>query len=293
MGKNYILENGLIAKFNLKEFRTMVHRTLCSNRRNGLKATKEEIFFDIAEKYNLSADSVKRWHKGNGSPQDIEKVENLADYFGISTEDLLLFDDSDITTISESKKEQTEMTIDNNVYEADPRLVIKRNEIPVQAEVRWFVRDVYIDLYKYISDYLYYDQYVETDRVSENRQDPGYPLFYVRQKINQYRMDLPEEAVDNLNKLADYLERIPFYKEIVNISSDFDDGTSFEEIKEFYDEYLDLDEYFSLVMEENVNIFSEENEERYKLVRLIDDYYKKVQEDFFSMSKSVLGKYFE
>ena len=217
----------------------------------------------------------------------------MADYFGISTEDLLLFDDSDITTISESKKEQTEMTIDNNVYEADPRMVIKRNEIPVQAEVRWFVRDVYIDLYKYISDYLYYDQYVETDRVSENRQDPGYPLFYVRQKINQYRMDLPEEAVDNLNKLADYLERIPFYKEIVNISSDFDDGTSFEEIKEFYDEYLDLDEYFSLVVEENVNIFSEENEERYKLVRLIDDYYKKVQEDFFSMSKSVLGKYFE
>lgn len=96
-----------------------------------------------------------------------------------------------------------------------------------------------------------------------------------------------------MNKLADYLERIPFYKEIVNISSDFDDGTSFGEIKEFYDEYLDLDEYFSLVMEENVNIFSEENEERYKLVRLIDDYYKKVQEDFFSMSKSVLGKYFE
>lgn len=293
MSKNYFLEDGLIAKFNLKEFRTMVSRKICSNRKNGLKATREEIFFDIAEKYNLSADSVKRWFKGNGSPQDIEKVKNLAEYFEISINDLLIFDDSDITTISESKKEQTKMDIDNNTYETDPRVVIKRNEIPVQAEIRWFVRDVYIDLYKYISDYLYYDQYVETDRVSENRQDPGYPLFYVRQKINQYRMDLPEEAVGSLNKLTDYLERIPFYKEIVDISSDFEDGTSFEEIKEFYNGYLDFDGYFNMVEEKGVNIFSEENEERYKLVRLIDDYYKKVQEDFFSMSKSVLGKYFE
>lgn len=130
-GKNYILEDGLMAKFNLSEFRTMVSRKICSNRKNGLKATKEEIFFEIADKYNLSADSVKRWYKGNGSPQDIEKVENLADYFGISIEDLLLFEDSDITTISECKKVQREMTIDNNAYEADPRLVIKRNDIPV------------------------------------------------------------------------------------------------------------------------------------------------------------------
>ena len=119
MSKNYILEDGLIAKFNLKEFRTMVSRKICSNRKNGLKATREEIFFDIAEKYNLSADSVKRWFKGNGSPQDIEKVKNLAEYFEISINDLLIFDDSDITTISESKKEQTKMDIDNNTYETD------------------------------------------------------------------------------------------------------------------------------------------------------------------------------
>lgn len=96
-----------------------------------------------------------------------------------------------------------------------------------------------------------------------------------------------------MNALAEYLEKIPFYKEIIWISMDFEEGTSFNEIKEFYDGYLNLERLFDLVTEKGINVFCESYEECGKLGGLIEEYYKKVQEDFFSMSKSVLGKYFE
>jgi len=296
MGKNYILEDESTAKFNLKEFRTLVSRRINNNRKNGLKATREEIFFDIQEKYTIPAETIKRWYKGNGSPQDIEKVENLAEYFEIIIDDLLIFDDSDVIQVvdnSETGKEQMKMKNYYKQYEEDPRLEIKRNDIPVNAEIRWFVRDVYIDLYKYITDVLFYDQIIETDNCPEMRQDPGYPLFYVKLKINQYRMDLPEEAVEGLYELAEYLERVPFYSEMNDLPEFFDENASEKEIIDYFEGWSLLGQYYSFALERNHNPLSMESEERSKVWMTATSFYEKVQQDFFNMAKRLLGQYFE
>ena len=107
-GNNYI--------FSVDRFRTAFGEMKQKKRKRTGKYSSTNLMYDIAEYVNVSEETVKKWYSGANGPGDIEKVKDLAKFFGLHYMDLLHRKESAIMEIEYNYKEETERDIILAVY---------------------------------------------------------------------------------------------------------------------------------------------------------------------------------
>ena len=176
-----------------------------------VKKSRQDLFEDIADKKGMSSSSINHWYNGHNAPNEIEKLQDIAEYLKIEWE---MFFVKEQVSEGENSMVNTEM-----IQKVEARVEMP----PVNTEINYsdeksVIRDIYHAMVDFIEEFkettaFHYD---ETDIFYEEIN--GYALFDalyeadkkckdIMKKVKKAMFDIPYEIYHNLELFVDgYLD---------------------------------------------------------------------------------------
>lgn len=273
--KTYQTEKGT-AIFDSKKFNDLIKETITKWKLEGKIANNKKVCEDLAQSIGYSEETFKRWKSRATSPKDLDCVKKVAKYFKVSYEELLIIN-SDIT--------ESEDCVNMNKTEKLNYDVPTAMDIPVNADKKWFIRDIYIDLCNFFTYSLFDEGGNCKDLPFEYREWDEYPIPMIKEKVRRFWLDIPQEALDIITGLIKFVENIPLFGEIVYC--DINKRNSFNGV--------DCKEYFDYLSDEMENEpkWDKVDSREFDIWIHLGGYYNTKMEIFMNMAKEGLCKYFE
>ena len=194
--------------FDTLRFREVVKKRLEKLRDKGNKISRQELFETIAEEKGLSSSSLNHWYNGHNAPNEIEKVQDVADVLEVDWRIIL-------------KKEQDsegEMKMINGEMiqkvEAKGELPSKSRDIDYSVEIN-VIRDIYHAMIDFIEEFrdttaFQYDDGTPIDYVQINAVEILDVMYEADKKcrailikIKKAMLDIPYEVYHNLRLFTD------------------------------------------------------------------------------------------
>lgn len=188
--QKYTLDEGREMIFSTEKFREALYKYQLRMRKDGMKLSRENLIEKLAEECHTSSGAMVHWVKGHNGPSDLEKVENLANALGISTEDLL-------ETENESSEEKIDMSN-----------IITENKIDYST-TKSVVRDLYTEMVGYIEMYRTVKDC--TYKTESNVLKPMFRNLYI--SFTKAKLDLPRALYVELHDfIVNYLQQMGCYQ---------------------------------------------------------------------------------
>lgn len=194
--------------FDTLRFREVVKKRLEKLRDKGNKISRQELFETIAEEKRVSSSSLNHWYNGHNAPNEIEKVQDVADVLEIDWRIIL-------------KKEQDsegEMKMINGEMiqkvEAKGELPSKSRDIDYSVEIN-VIRDIYHAMIDFIEEFrettaFQYDEETPIDYVQLGMFEHIDAIYEADKKCNaisikikKAMLDIPYEVYHNLKLFTD------------------------------------------------------------------------------------------
>lgn len=194
--------------FDTLRFREVVKKRLEKLRDKGNKISRQELFETIAEEKGVSSSSLNHWYNGHNAPNEIEKVQDVADVLEIDWRIIL-------------KKEQDsegEMKMINGEMiqkvEAKGELPSKSRDIDYSVEIN-VIRDIYHAMIDFIEEFrettaFQYDEETPIDYVQLGMFERIDAIYEADKKCNaisikikKAMLDIPYEVYHNLKLFTD------------------------------------------------------------------------------------------
>lgn len=194
--------------FDTLRFREVVKKRLEKLRDKGNKISRQELFETIAEEKRVSSSSLNHWYNGHNAPNEIEKVQDVADVLEVDWRIIL-------------KKEQDsegEMKMINGEMiqkvEAKGELPSKSRDIDYSVEIN-VIRDIYHAMIDFIEEFrettaFQYDEETPIDYVQLGMFERIDAIYEADKKCNaisikikKAMLDIPYEVYHNLKLFTD------------------------------------------------------------------------------------------
>lgn len=88
--QTYILPNGCTKTFDGTQFRALVKRRQQPEQNGDHRISQNAVMEDLADSVHVSFSAIKHWFNGHNAPGSPEIVGQIADYFGVEVEQLLM-----------------------------------------------------------------------------------------------------------------------------------------------------------------------------------------------------------
>ena len=204
--------NGCNYYFETIRFRDVIKKKLEELCDSGNKKSRQELFEDIADEKGVSSSAINHWYNGHNAPNEIEKIQDIANYLEIEWETFF-------------KKEQVLEGEKNMVNTEMIQKVEAKVEMPsVNKEVNYsdersVIRDIYHAIVDFIEEFrettaFHYDDETPIDYVRLSNGELIDMLYEADKKcrailieIKKAKFDIPYEVCNNLERFVNgYLE---------------------------------------------------------------------------------------
>lgn len=203
--------NGCNYYFETIRFRDVIKKKLEELRDSGNKKSRQELFEDIADEKGVSSSSINHWYNGHNAPNEIEKLQDIAEYLEIEWE---TFFKKEQVLEGEKAMVNTEMI---QKVEAKVEMPSVNKEVNYSDE-RSVIRDIYHAMVDFIEEFRETTAFYYGDSPIGYLENDGFELYDtlyyadkkckdILVKIKKAMIDIPYEICRNLEMFVNgYLD---------------------------------------------------------------------------------------
>lgn len=204
--------NGHNYYFETLRFRDVIKKKLDDLRDASNKKSRQELFEDIADEKGISSSSINHWYNGHNAPNEIEKIQDMAEVLGVEWETFLT---KELVLEGEKNMVNTEMI---QKVEAKEEMSSINKEVNYSDE-RSVIRDIYHAIVDFIEEFrettgFNYDDETPIDYVRLSNGEIIDMLYeadkkckMILVKIRKSMLDIPYDVCHNLERFVNgYLD---------------------------------------------------------------------------------------
>lgn len=181
--KKFMLEDGSYCYFDNLRFHNVIKELSQKSVNEGKRKTQSELIMEVSMAINVSESSIYHWIKGDNSPSDISRVEELAKFLRISLFDIV---EKEELSVGGNNKNMSFSNEGNGLNEKS------------------VVRDIYLSMVDYIEEFrktvaFENDVSIEGDEFEMNGTYAGVDMYnQILIKIRKAMFDIPYEIYQKL-----------------------------------------------------------------------------------------------